>query len=200
MCYKCFRPCSHCLCNLIKPFKAHCNILILQHPHERKKYYSTAKLVTMALTNSTLLRGMLFEPELLESKLTGQKAYLLFPASDADDCETTELDEKSTVILLDGTWTEAGKIARLNPLLKQLPCLTFKKPLRSNYLIRRQPKENYLSTIESVGHLLKLNAIANKKIASIQYDSLFQGFSQMVERQYSYFPRMQKRSSDLGAY
>ena len=43
-CYRCYRPESHCVCGLVPPFEAHCGLLVLQHPHERRKYYSTARL------------------------------------------------------------------------------------------------------------------------------------------------------------
>lgn len=184
MCYACYRPTSHCVCQLIKPFQAHCNILILQHPHERKKYYSTAKLVAMALTNAKILRGIEFARSNIEQLIDGQNAYLLYPGKSAKDCQDVVLDSQSTVIVLDGTWSEAGKILYRNPIFKELPCLTFTKPLRSNYRIRKQPKEHYLSTIESVGHLLKLNADACGRVKeSEKYESLFNGFDRMVEQQ-----------------
>ena len=195
-CYSCMRPQTHCVCNLITPFVAHCNILILQHPHERKKYYSTAKLVTKAITNSRLLRGLEFLPGEIESTLSGQRSYLLFPSATAADCKAVYLDSESTVIVIDGTWSEAGKILNRNPFLRSLPCLTFRQELKSNYRIRKQPKDNYLSTIESIAHLLRLNAERpestnnRSNLNYLLYDRLFEGFDQMVLKQLQYFPRM----------
>jgi len=195
-CFSCFRPQTHCICWLITPFAAHCNILILQHPHERKKYYSTAKLVVKALTNSRLMRGLEFEPGELEKALLGQKAFMLFPSALAQDCEEVALDSDSTVIVIDGTWSEAGKIVTRNPILRSLPYLTFRQTLRSNYRIRKQPKDSYLSTIESIGHMLKINALAAARGTEripcdpAIYDRLFEGFDQMIEQQLRYFPRM----------
>ncbi len=164
--------------------------MILQHPHEWKKYYSTAKLVALAVSNVTILRGIEFNPLLLEEKLNRPNTYLLFPGPHTKDCEEVQLDSQSTVVVIDGTWDEAGKIVHRNPALQKLPTLSFKKPLVSNYKIRKQPKESYLSTIESIAHLLKLNALAfglNNK--TTEYDSLFTGFNRMVDQQLSYFPR-----------
>lgn len=196
MCYSCMRPESHCVCGFITPFKAHCNILILQHPHERKKYYSTAKLVLQGITNSRLLRGVVFQPGELEQACADQNPYVLYPSATSHDCEAVELDEKSTVIVLDGTWSEAGKILRRNPLLSKLPTLSFRRDLRSEYKIRKQPKDFCLSTIECIGHLLKLNQSAKGKGGStIEYDLLFTAFARMVDQQLNYFPRM--RSPDF---
>lgn len=195
-CYSCFRPSSHCVCGFIAPFTAHCNFLILQHPHERRKYYSTAKLVLHGVINSRLLRGLAFEPGVLEAALEGQTPYLLYPGNDAQDCETVHLDENSTVIVLDGTWSEAGKILRRNPILSTFPSLTFRRDLRSQYKIRKQPKDFCLSTIECIGHLLNLNYTSTKSLqAPDSYQGLFTGFERMVDRQLSYFPRMKSINS-----
>lgn len=56
-CYSCFRPKSHCVCGTVSPIEAHCNLLILQHPNEWRKY-STAKLVTKTIVNARTLRGV----------------------------------------------------------------------------------------------------------------------------------------------
>ena len=188
-CYECFRPSNQCVCHLVKPFRAHFNTLILQHPHERKKYYSTAKLLTRAVENARILRGIEFDPNLLEIPLAGQKSYLLYPTSKAMDCADVCLDESCTVIVVDGTWNEAGKIVFRNQFLKSLPTLTFKHSLQSQYRIRKQPKAGCLSTLESVGHLLKLNAAVSGNEDLIgSYDSLFEGFERMIDQQLQFWP------------
>lgn len=190
-CYACFRPTTHCVCTLVEPFTAHTNILLLQHPHERKKYYSTSKIVRRAITNLRLMRGVEFSSGELEGALAGQRPYLLFPSRTAVDCAAVELDTTSTVIVVDGTWDEAGKILFRNPQLHGLPCLTFAAPLRSNYRIRKQPREHYLSTLESIAHLLRINASARGLTeATANYDRLLEGFDRMVSQQLQYFPRM----------
>lgn len=194
-CFNCFRPSSHCLCSLIPQFHAHFNLLILQHPHERKKYYSTARMVNRAIENSHLVRGLLFDESELEPIFSNQKVYLLFPGEGSQDCQQVSLDQDSTVVVLDGTWSEAGKIFNRNAFLGRLPRLTFTQPFRSNYRIRKQPRDHYLSTLESIGHLLTLSASAQGLDAKVeQYKGLFQGFDRMVERQLSYFPRMRNQS------
>lgn len=195
-CYKCFRPATHCVCGLIAPFTAHCGILILQHPNEQRKFYSTAKLVAQGVTNCRILRGVEFEPGVIEEAIAGQEPYLLFPSADAVSCETVPLKPNSTVIVIDGTWSEAKKIVFRNPVLRTLPAISFSQPLRSNYRIRKQPRDHCLSTIESIAHLLKLNAASQGKGDSVaQYESLLQGFEKMVDIQIKYFPRFSGVSS-----
>ena len=162
----------------------------MQHPHERKKYYSTAKIVNGAITNSKLLRGVEFPDGAIEAALDGKTGYLLFPGADAADCETVPL----------GTWREACKILFRNPSLKTLSRISFQRLIQSEYKIRKQPKENYLSTLESIGHLLRLNARAAGKPELIRaYDSLFLGFERMIDQQLRHFPRFRGPNPELSA-
>ena len=188
-CYTCFRPVSHCVCGFVEPFRAHFNTVILQHPNERRKYYSTTKLVSGAIQNSRILRGVEFDASALESLLEGQSTYLLYPRAGAIDASEARLDCSCTVVVIDGTWREAAKIIFRNEFLKKLPCLTFKREMQSNYKIRKQPKPGCLSTLESLGALLKINAEVMGHDALLPaYDSLFAGFDRMVAQQLRYWP------------
>lgn len=189
-CYECFRPFTHCICKLVNRFSAHCNILIVQHPNERRKYYNTAKLLLKALENSSLLRGIEFSDDVWEKRLKGQNGYLLFPSANALDLSDVTLGIDDTVVVVDGTWSEAGKIVSRNKWLHNLPKVSFRVPIRSNYRIRKQPKEHYLSTLESVAYLLKQNALGSRyeNVVS-RYDEILTAFDRMVENQLKYWPR-----------
>lgn len=190
-CWECMRPTSHCLCRLVPPFKAHCQLTILQHPNEWRKYYSTVKLIKTGVLNARVLRGIEFESAQLEQVLPAASTYLLYPSKEAIDCEELDLDAATTIVAIDGTWDEAGKIMHRNPYLRTLRHVTFKRPLRSQYQIRKQPRDGCLSTLEAVAHMLKLNATAHGQVElASRYDALFAGFEQMVQRQLQYFPRM----------
>ena len=155
--------------------------------------------MTNTLTNARLMRSIEFDPENLPDPADSKnKTYLLYPSSKAIDCEEASLDSKTTVIVIDGTWIEARKIMRRNPILQQYEHLTFKKALRSNYTIRKQPKDHYLSTLESIAHFLKLNSLSAKNFPVTQnYDLLFTLFNKMVTQQLSYFPRMQRPQTEI---
>ncbi len=180
---------AHCICGLVEPFFAHCNLLILQHPHERRKYYSSTKIVLRAIKNSRLERRLEFSDAEMSEILSLEDVHLLYPSKAAVDCESVNLTQRSTVIVVDGTWDEAQKIVYRNKPLQTLPAISFSKPLVSNYRIRKQPKSFCLSTLESVAHLLRLNALATGCDAPLDsYESLLRGFDRMVEQQLSYTP------------
>ena len=55
-----------------------------------------------------------------------------------------------TLIVIDGTWSQAeARLVRDNPRLRALPRYTFHPPAPSEYRIRREPNELYVSTTRS---------------------------------------------------
>ncbi|OMO80626.1 hypothetical protein CCACVL1_12841 [Corchorus capsularis] len=85
-------------------------------------------------------------------------SILLFPSQTAvgvDDLKSMDFEVKN-LIVLDGTWSKAGRIYNENPWLKLLPHLRLDLAKMSLYNeIRCQPKAGYLSTIESIVYTLK---------------------------------------------
>jgi len=189
-CYACYRPRAHCVCGYLQPFEAHTNLLLLQHPNEWRKYYSTAKLVKDSISNSQLWRDVTFPPEKLQRAIESHETFLLYPGSDAVDCEEVPLSSHSRVIVIDGTWDEAQKIVYRNPILHSVPRISFRKQLSSTYRIRRPPKGGYLSTLESIAHLLIMNAVVSGCAQKIPtYQGLFEVFNEMVNRQLKHMGR-----------
>lgn len=136
------------------------------------------------VTNSSLLRGVTFEEERLRNAIGSYAPYLLYPGAASVDCEQVELTDRNLIIVLDGTWDEAQKIVYRNSLLHDIPRISFRRALTSTYRIRKPPKGGYLSTVESVGHLLTLNAVCSGRSHMIPtYQKLFDLFNLMVERQ-----------------
>lgn len=189
-CYTCYRPATQCLCGYLKPFEAHTNLLLLQHPNEWRKYYSTAKLVRSSIVNAELWRGVEFSPEKLQTAIAARETFLLYPGKDAVDCEEIALSPRSQIIVIDGTWDEAQKIVYRNQVLHSVPRISFRKPIISTYRIRRPPKGGYLSTVESIAHLLILNAVVSGHAHKIpSYQGLFELFNEMVNRQLKHMGR-----------
>jgi DTW domain-containing protein YfiP/predicted GNAT family acetyltransferase len=90
LCDGCLRPPAVCVCEQLpaQKFDTSTNILILQHPNERrKKNFSTVPLLRLVLKNVQVISGYTFEAEQLEAvkeALTkGQKPLLLYPDPDA---------------------------------------------------------------------------------------------------------------------
>ena len=179
-CWQCIRPKSHCHCKLLSPFLAHSNTVILQHPRERKRFYSTAKLITQWISNCELVRGIEFSQNDILDLFPGTQLAVLFPSKNSSSAGNINLSESNTVILIDGTWSEANKIYRENPWIANLPHISLSTTLHSNYRIRKQPRSECLSTIEALAYMFIENCSVAKKETK-PYINLLNGFKQMVD-------------------
>jgi len=195
------RPRAHCTCNLLAPFRLHCNLLILQHPKERRKYYGTAKIIEKSVRNARVEVGQEFSADILSPALGSGAAYLLFPGSGATQCSETNLERDSTLIVLDGTWSQANNMLRRSELLRTVPQISFSNEYISRYRIRGQPKAKCLSTIEAVAYYLIESSLhltqleRSSRIRSAY--SLLEAFKVMVERQLACWKSWQPRPHDL---
>ena len=194
-CYSCLRPQDHCICNLVSSFATHFDVLLLQHPKERRKYYGTAKIINQSVINSRLLIGEGFTKVDILPRNSQGSSYVLFPSATSLTCDQVHLGPNSTLILLDGTWSQARKLMRLTPDLQSLPRISFAKPYSSRYRIRKQPKEGCLSTIEALAYFLyesSLNCDPDEAKSRLeQAYKLLKAFELMVEKQIEYAKRYQ---------
>jgi DTW domain-containing protein YfiP len=67
----------------------------------------------------------------------------------------SQLNQRRLVVfLLDATWGGARKLLRLSPSLQRLPRIMFTPTRPSQFIIKQQPQEGCLSTLEAVHELL----------------------------------------------
>ena len=165
-CHVCHRPESVCLCDLIQPFDTRTRFVILMHPKEaRKEKSGTGRLCSVVLKNSRLIVGIDFTNHQDVNALIGDPEYksvLLFPTSGAVNLSQDGYQSlgrrhgKLQIFVVDGTWSLAGKILRLSDNLRALPAVSFTLRQPSNFRIKKQPREECLSTLESIHLLLEL--------------------------------------------
>ena len=179
VCQRCWRPSVACYCAHLVPIESRTRACFLQHPRETKMAVGTAWMAHLSLPNSELHRGVEFAEhprvrELLESPGTA----LLFPGNGSLPPEQFQDDPPRTIVIVDGTWSQARKLIRKNPSLAKLPRIGFVPARPSNYRIRRQPREGFVSTIEAVVHVLGALEGAPERFAP-----LLRAFERMVDVQ-----------------
>src|SRR6185295_10074093 len=79
---------------------------------------------------------------------------LLYPAPGARDILREPPVGPVTLVVVDGTWSQAKTVIRDNPILQGLPRYAFETPEPSQYRIRREPRAEYVSTIEALMYVL----------------------------------------------
>ena len=148
-----------CFCAHLPELHARTRVVFLQHPREKRVAISTCRMAHLALAGSSLHSGVIFdgnaELEALCSDASGGVA-VLFPGEGSLDPTTLPDGQLHTLIVIDGTWSQARKLVQRNALFARLPRLGLAPSRPSNYRIRREPAENCVSTIEAVVEVLGL--------------------------------------------
>jgi DTW domain-containing protein len=132
-------------------------VVLLQHPRERDMPLGTARMASLCLTNSELHVGNVWHrSSALEHALSDPERppMLLYPSPDARDVDQDPPPGPITLIVVDGTWSNSGKMVRRDPTLSVLPRLGFRPARPSEYRIRREPRHDYVSTVEALVHVL----------------------------------------------
>jgi DTW domain-containing protein len=175
-CPHCQKPMPLCICDSIVPIDNKIELLILQHPQEQDRALGTARVTAQHFTNAQVRVGLSW-PSL--SKILGRTvdplrwAILYLGSAKVSDYDTdldilaidrkgdAEMNQKALlrdiegVILLDGTWSQAKALWWRNAWMLKCQRVILGPAAPSLYgKLRREPRKDGLSTIESAGMLL----------------------------------------------
>jgi len=171
-CPDCWRAKSKCLCPDIKSYPTQTQILILQHPQEARNPLTSARLASATLEGSVHKVGLNWR---------SLSAALGYPAESKDWAvmflgtlknsaklaktpfqvvtqKGTEVNQSSIkgVVILDGNWKQSKTLWWRNPWLLKLKRIVLNPEIPSNWgTLRKQPRPECLSTIESLSFTLR---------------------------------------------
>ncbi|RWS17223.1 DTW domain-containing protein 2-like protein [Dinothrombium tinctorium] len=157
LCDKCSRPISVCWCSFlpIAPLNIKSKLIILQHPSEEKRCLRTAKILELSLAagRCKVVKGKKFtfnkNAELRDIVANPEKTLLLFPSADSLDLTNLDLTVPYNVVIIDGTWSQARAMYNSSPDIQTFTKVEINVGKPSNYVIRTQPTEECLSTVET---------------------------------------------------
>ena len=180
LCRGCRRPLGACFCDRVTILPTRTRILILQHPREHRVAIGTARMAHRALPNSKLRVGVHFahDPGVLAALAGSPATYVLFPGPGTVPVEQLPRDRAVTLVVLDGTWSQARKLLKRNPSIAALPRVAFRPLKPSAYVIRREPADFCVSTIEALAEVLTVLEPEGGR-----FERLLDPFHAMVERQ-----------------
>lgn len=135
---------------------------MLQHPAEQKRCLQTGRMLQLGLAEGKCLlyRAKLFPNSKADDTLKSiladkQRTLLLYPTKDAVPIDEIDVSEGPfNVVLIDGTWPQAKAIFTRSPALQQLKQVKLVGSDTSHYVIRTQPAEGCLSTLETAASAL----------------------------------------------
>ncbi|XP_060790937.1 tRNA-uridine aminocarboxypropyltransferase 2 [Neoarius graeffei] len=165
-CLRCCRPVKVCLCPFLpaEPLDVSTCLYIVQHPAEESRVLRTVPLLAACLPKGKckVLIGRRFNEERhaeLAAVCRDAHTLVLYPGSDAENLEDMDVDFTMTphsVILIDGTWSQAKDMFLRNALFRLPRQVQLNSAPSSQYVIRTQPTNMCLSTLECAAVTLSI--------------------------------------------
>jgi len=152
--------CDLCVCSEIPNLTTRHRWLFVQHPSERHKTTNTGHLAHRALAGSQLswFRSRVEPPQPELEWGPPDDLVLLFPRSGAEMLDPEELvcrSRPASVVVLDGTWSQARKMARSIPQLDGVPAVALPQHARARFSLRQETFEGGMSTLDAVCWLVE---------------------------------------------
>jgi len=161
VCNRCKRAAMTCICHHFPttPYPITTTIHMLQHPRE----HDTRSMTTVPLLREcvptekcVMYVGKRFSerkfPD-LHALCKQPNVYVLFPSGEAKDISAYSNSVKESnefhLIVIDGTWKQAKQIYFNNKFLHPLTKVQISGDWKSTYVIRTQPNNSCLSTLEA---------------------------------------------------
>jgi DTW domain-containing protein YfiP len=160
-CPRCSLPPRWCTCDMLPPVKTQLMVQVLIHRLEQCRPSSTGNLVGRAVAGTlchVFQRGNRFFPETgypADALEAGRDLWVLHPSGDplpeSAATDASALQPPATVLLLDGSWRQAGEmLASMHGRGRcvRLPDAATSEP--SRYWLRNQARPDQLCTAEAL--------------------------------------------------
>lgn len=144
-----------CICDLLAPIAIRTPILVLVHRTEAFKTSNTGRLAQLMLGARVERWGVqgASRPELPDGPL-----LLLFPSDDARELTAEDGERGATLIVPDGNWPQARKIAKRVGLIAEgrVTHVRLGQERATGYTLRKTQRPEAVSTLESIAHALRI--------------------------------------------
>ncbi len=153
-----------CFCAGFPVFATRTRIVFLQHPQEAKKPTNSARLACRILSDASIVAWSRVDPPPFPDD-----AILLYPSLDATPLEPHELAGSATVVIPDGTWSQASRIASV---LKNRPFLRRILPLgnATAWTVRQSDDPERISSAQAAA--MALHLAGETEAATSLYDAV----------------------------
>ena len=157
-CPRCSLPPRWCVCDAIPPVDTRLHVHVLIHRGEQHKPSSTGNLIVRAVNGATchayqrasrFFNASGFQPNTLAPDC---ELWILHPSGEPLPAPVAPANESPSphIVLLDGTWRQAGEMLRTVERLGR--CVSLSEPAAApgRYWLRDQPEPTHLSTAEAL--------------------------------------------------
>lgn len=148
-----------CVCAAIPKLVTRTRLVLLIHYREARKPTNTGQLAARCMPNSEV--GIIGDRDRPELPAIGEHALLLYPADDAvtiAQAIAENPDRPRTLIVPDGNWRQAAKMAKRVPGVAGAQHVTLEdvEAAPTEYGLRREPKDGGLATLEAIARALRI--------------------------------------------
>lgn len=160
-CPRCSLPPRWCTCDLLPPVATRLRFHVLIHRHEHAKPSSTGRLVARAVRGTAChvyQRATRFHPAAgfpAAAVAGGEEVWILHPGGALLPAPLPPADPQPHVVLLDGTWRQAGEMLQACEGLGRYFRLPDATAEPSRYWLRDQPAPGQLATAEAAVGVLR---------------------------------------------
>ncbi len=140
-----------CDCASLPRLRTRTEIVVVVHRFEAFKSSSTSKLAVRMLANARLV----VREGRVEPAPAPRGSYVLFPNAAAIPLEEARAAGLSRLVVPDGNWPQAGRMARRDPLCAGLPTVALTSTRRSVYGLRRSHRPHALCTFEAIAESIR---------------------------------------------
>ena len=148
----------HCICSFLQTVPTETELALVIHRREAKKPTNTGHLAVKCLENSReFVRGDAEAPLDLTPLTRSATRLLLFPREDAVvlSAEFVEsLPRPITLIVPDGSWSQARRVVRRDPVLVEATAVLPPAGATTSYRLRHEHVDGGLATAEAIARAL----------------------------------------------
>jgi DTW domain-containing protein YfiP len=146
-----------CICPEIRQLPTQTRVVIVRHWKEARKPTGSARIMALAMPNLHILdygeKDTIFSTELLDAPDT----WALLPnAEGASEIGLGPENRPKTLVLLDGTWAQARRMASRIPSVERMPRWALETPARRAIRLRRPHEPWARSTAEALAEAMGL--------------------------------------------
>lgn len=180
-CDKCRMKNTHCICEHLIGESNQTPVSILMHFRERITTTNTGRIAHFLLNNSEIHYRGLIKNTLKEENILkpGYIPLFLYPSENAVPLTPEfiqSLGQKIQLIVPDGSWRQAKRVARREAFLKNVTHVKLQDATPGIFFLRRKIKDEGVSTLEAIARAL--GVIESQNIQT----KLEQVFRVMVEK------------------
>jgi DTW domain-containing protein YfiP len=159
-CVQCHRLATVCVCNDAQVLELRTRLCVVVHALEADKTTNTGTVAARLIAGSQVVLhgvrtsdgGVPRDQIAAEPDFTGRRPLLLFPSENAEALTPTFMEgEPISLVVPDGTWTQARRMHSRIPWMASLPHVTLpERDRQSGYKLRASPLDGRLATMEAI--------------------------------------------------